>query len=91
MPRRPGWRPAGIGLCLTLAALAAAAAARDGGGVEPRSDRLAIEVFRTGPVEDFGYRIRSGERTLVHQPHVPAVPGTDGFALDFTSSNRVGD
>ncbi len=55
---------------------------RDGSGGHPKAvssqiGDIDVRAFETG--EGWGYAVLVKGETLVHQPHIPAIPGRRGF------------
>ena len=44
---------------------------------EPTKGRLGLRTFRVS--SGWGYAIYAGNQLLIHQPYIPALPGSQGF------------
>lgn len=80
--RSAGWRVllAGLFACAAIAAAAFATAKVQGG--ETGRPHFEVETFRVPSGSGYGYRISNGGRPLIHQPHLPGVPGRAGFTSE---------
>lgn len=45
----------------------------------PYRDALVKVEIIDAPGETYGYKILMNGKTLIHQPHIPALPGNEGF------------
>jgi hypothetical protein len=76
--------PAFLWLLLVLACLSGTARAGDetAGQKNPYGNAAITIKIIPAPGETFGYDILLSGKPLIHQPHIPGLPGNEGFATE---------
>lgn len=83
-----------VGLSLAVAAgiaVSAVGATEEGPGRgDSTGDPYHVDLLRTPGVDGFGYRIRTGNRVMIRQPHVPGLSGRYVFATEADARSVAG-